>query len=69
MVFYHFQEMRFQIDEHRERLKVRIDEIALEMIDRTKKFESMYLKNLKASFCSFDDCKSLGYFYVTTIAE
>jgi hypothetical protein len=32
-VFDHFQEMRFQIDEHRERLKVRIDEIALAMID------------------------------------
>ena len=58
-VFDHFQEMRFQIDEHRERLKVRIDEIALAMIDRTKKSEETYLKNLKEHFSSFDDCKSL----------
>jgi hypothetical protein len=45
-VFDHFQEMRFQIDEHRERLKVRIDDIALAMIDDTKKYEALYLKNL-----------------------
>jgi hypothetical protein len=43
----HFQEMRFQIDEHREKLKERIDEIALEMIDKTKKYEAMYSKSLK----------------------
>jgi hypothetical protein len=36
-VFDHFQELRFQIDEHRERLKVRIDDIALVMIDKIKK--------------------------------
>ena len=35
-VFDHFQEIRFQIDEHREELKKRIDDIALEMIDETK---------------------------------
>jgi hypothetical protein len=45
-VFEHFQEMRFQIDEHRERLKVRIDEIALAMIDETKKNEKLYLSSL-----------------------
>ena len=45
-VYDHFQEMRFQIDEHRERLKVRIDDIALAMIDDTKKYEALYLKNL-----------------------
>ena len=40
-IFNDFQELRFQIDEHRERerLKVRIDEIALAMIDKTKKYE------------------------------
>ena len=33
-VFDHYQELRFQIDEHRERLKERIDDIALAMIDK-----------------------------------
>jgi hypothetical protein len=62
-VFNHFQEMRFQIDEHREELKKKIDEIALEMIDIVKKNEEIYLKNLKetllADFSSLDDSKSL----------
>ena len=58
-VFDHFQEIRFQIDEHREELKKRIDEIALAMIAETKMYEEMYLKELKKSFSSFDDCKSL----------
>jgi hypothetical protein len=44
--FDHFQEMRFQIDEHRERLKERIDDIALTMIDEIKKHEEIYLKGL-----------------------
>jgi hypothetical protein len=57
-VFDHFQEMRFQIDEHRERIKERIDEIALEMIDQTKKSEEMYLKNIKEGFSTFDNCIS-----------
>jgi hypothetical protein len=34
-VFDHFQEMRFKIDEQREELKKRIDDIALGMIDET----------------------------------
>ncbi len=33
--FEHFQEIRSQIDEHRERLKKNIDDIATEMIDET----------------------------------
>jgi hypothetical protein len=45
-VFEHFQEMRFQIDEHREKLKERIDEIALAMIDETTKNEKLYLSSL-----------------------
>jgi hypothetical protein len=45
-VFDHFQEMRFQVDEHREELKKRIDDIALEMIDKIKKHEEAYLKSL-----------------------
>ena len=41
-VFENFQELRFQIDEHREIIKERIDVIALAMIDRTKKSEEEY---------------------------
>ena len=58
-VFDHYQELRFQIDEYRERLKERIDKIALAMIDQTKKCEEEYLRNLKERFSSYDDCKSL----------
>jgi hypothetical protein len=50
--------LRFQIDEHRERIKERIDEIALAMIDQTKKSEEMYLKNIKEGFSTFDNCIS-----------
>ena len=46
-VFDHFQELRFKIDQHREELKKRIDDIALAMIDETKKYEEKYLKSLK----------------------
>jgi len=46
-VFNHFQELRFQIDEHRERLKAKIDDVALEMIEQTKKCEAEYLKKVK----------------------
>jgi hypothetical protein len=58
-IFEHFHEMRFRIDEHREELKKRIDEIALAMIDQTKKYEALYLKNIKEHFSSYDDGKSL----------
>jgi hypothetical protein len=58
-VFDHFQEIRFQIDEQREELKKRIDDIALAMVDQTKKSEEMYLKNIKEHFSSFDESKSL----------
>jgi len=60
-LFDHFQEIRFQIDEHREEVKKRIDDIALAMIDRTKKNEEIYLKNLKERFSSFDHGKSLEH--------
>ncbi len=36
----HFQEIRFQLDEHREQLKEKIDDIYMEMIEKTKKFEA-----------------------------
>jgi hypothetical protein len=58
-VFDHFQEIRFQIDEHREELKKRIDDIALAMIDETNKCQEKYLKEIKESFSSFDDSQSL----------
>jgi hypothetical protein len=59
-VFNHFQELRFQIDEHRERLKAKIDDVALEMIEQTKKCEAEYLKSLKENLLSsFDESKSL----------
>ncbi len=51
--------MRFQIDEHREELKKRIDDIALALIDETNKFQEKYLKELKESLSSFDHIQSL----------
>jgi hypothetical protein len=57
-VFDHFQEIRFQIDEQREELKKRIGDIALAMVDQTKKIEEMYLKNIKEHFSSYDDSES-----------
>ena len=46
----HFHELRFQIDEHREKLKAKIDEIYMEMIEETKKYETLNLKNLNEKF-------------------
>jgi hypothetical protein len=63
-VFDHYQELRFQIDQHREELKEKsdeIDEIALAMIDQTKKYEALYLRNIKEGFSLFDDYKSLEH--------
>jgi hypothetical protein len=52
--------MRFQIDQHIEELKKKIDDIALAMIDETQKYEVIYLKNLKEnSLSSFDRTKSI----------
>jgi hypothetical protein len=59
-VFNYFQELRFQIDEHRERLKAKIDDVALEMIEQTKKCEAEYLKEVKENLLSsFGESKSL----------
>jgi transposase-like protein len=44
-VFDHFQEIRFKIDQHREELKKRIDDIALAMIDKTNKYQEKYLQD------------------------
>jgi hypothetical protein len=56
--------MRFQIDQKREELKKKIDDIALAMIDETKKYEAIYLKNLKEKLfenfsSSFDESQSI----------
>jgi hypothetical protein len=45
----HFQEIRFQLDEHREKFKENIDDIYMEMIEQTKTFEASYLKSLNES--------------------
>ena len=42
----HFTEIRFKLDEYREHLKVKIDDINMAMIKKTKKFEPTYLKSL-----------------------
>ena len=43
--------MRFKIDEQREEFKEKICDIALEMIDQTKKCEAnIFEKNKRASF-------------------
>jgi len=43
----HFQEVRRQLDMHREKLKERVDDIYMEMIEKTKEFEASHLKSLK----------------------
>ena len=51
----HIQEVRFQLDLHREKLKEKIDEICIEMIEKTKKIEASYLKRfLKESETSLE---------------
>jgi hypothetical protein len=50
----HFQEIRFQLDMHREKLKEKIDDIYMEMIEKTKEMEASYLK-------SFDEKFSLSF--------
>ena len=41
----HFQEIRFQLDIHREKLKEKIDDIYMEMVEHTKEFETLSLKS------------------------
>ena len=48
----HFQEIRFQLDMHREKLKEKIDEIYMEMIEKTKEFEMSYLNSLDEKLSS-----------------
>jgi hypothetical protein len=53
-IFEHFQEMRSQIDHHRDDLKKRIDDIALEMINQTEKYEEIYLNVVNENFSAFE---------------
>jgi hypothetical protein len=46
-VYNHLHELRFLIDEHREKLKQKIDDIALAMIEQTKKFEAFLFEKFK----------------------
>jgi hypothetical protein len=58
VVHNHFQEIHGNIDLHCEKLKEKIDDIYMEMIERTKKFAATYLKSLEdkldASLKSFE---------------
>ena len=60
----HFTEIRFKLDEHREELKQKIDDIFMEMIDKTKTFEALYLKGLADRLNS-----SLKSFETTSIEQ
>ena len=46
-LFEHFQEMRFQIDEYRKRLKEKIDDIALDSLMKQRSMKEIHLKNPK----------------------
>ena len=58
-VFEHFEKMRFQIDEQREELKKRIDDKALELIEKIKKSEEIYLTLVEERISSVDVSQSL----------
>ena len=60
----HFQEIRFQLDMHREKLKQKIDDIYMEMIEKTKEFEGFYLRSLDEEISS-----SLKSFEIKSIDE
>ena len=51
----HFQEIRRQLDWHREKLIEKIDDIYLGMIDKTKKYEASIAKKLTNELKSTDD--------------
>jgi hypothetical protein len=57
LVSNHFEQIRSQIDQHRDKLKHRIDCIALKIKDETKYYEQIYFKSIKESFSSFDQSK------------
>jgi hypothetical protein len=49
----YFQEIRFKLDEHREVLKAKIDDIYMAMIEKTKKIEATNLKSLEDNMNTF----------------
>ena len=49
----HFQEIRSLIDLHREKLVEKIDNIYMEMIDRTKAVEASFMKSLNRNQQAF----------------
>jgi hypothetical protein len=60
----HFQVIRFQLDMHREKFKEKIDDIYMEMIEKTKEFEANYLKSLNERLVA-----SLKQFEIQSIGE
>ena len=56
----HFQEIRSQLDQHREQLKDKFDVTYMEMIDKTKEYEASHLKN-------FNDKLSVKTFEIKSI--
>ena len=60
----HFQEIRFKLDEYRELIKQKIDDIYMEMIEKSKSFEATYLKSLEDQFYA-----SLKSFETTSIEQ
>ncbi len=56
LVSNHFEQIRSQIDQHRDKLKHRIDCIALKIIYIYFKIQ-IYFKSIKKSFSSFDQRK------------
>ncbi len=57
LVSNHFEQIRSQIGQHRDKLTSRIDCIALKIKDETKYYEQIYFKSIKESFYSFDQSK------------
>jgi len=57
LVSNHFEQIRSQIDQHRDKLTSRIDCIALKIKDETKYYEQIYFKSIKESFPSFNKSK------------
>jgi len=46
-LYYDISRCRFKIDEHRVELKQKIDDTALDLIERTREYEASYLKAIR----------------------
>jgi hypothetical protein len=69
LVSNHFEQIRSQIDQHRDKLTNRIDCIALKIKDETKYYEQIYFKSIKESFSSFNQSKGSLEDKLTEIEE